>query len=225
MRLRFVRENSLSIVFGLLFFAALVGQSIAGYSEENEILTAHGEASISYGRYLVSSSFGVEMLENWQSEYLQFTLFILATIWLFQRGSNESKREEDLGLETDEQQRVGPHAGPNSPRWARRKDWRHRLYAHSLLLVMVTIFVGSWIGQSVTGWTSYNDDQLQHEQPTVSWASYLGKGDFWERTLSNWQSEFLAVGSMAIFTVYLRQRGSPESKPVGAPHGETGSSG
>jgi hypothetical protein len=225
MRPGFVRDNSLSIVFGLLFLAALVGQSVAGYYEENEILTAHGEASISYGRYLLSSSFGVEMLENWQSEYLQFTLFILATIWLFQRGSNESKREEDLGLETDEQQRVGPHAGRSSPRWARRKDWRHRLYAHSLLLVMLTIFVGSWFGQSFTGLTSYNDQQRQHDQPTISWASYLGKGEFWERTLSNWQSEFLAVGSMAIFTVYLRQRGSPESKPVGAPHHETGSSG
>jgi hypothetical protein len=225
MRSRFVRDNSLSIVFGLLFLAALVGQSVAGYYEENEILTAHGEASISYGRYLVSSSFGVEMLENWQSEYLQFTLFILATIWLYQRGSNESKRAEDLGRETDEQQRVGRHAGANSPSWARRKDWRHRLYANSLLIVMLTIFVGSWFGQSVTGWTSYNEEQVQHDQPTVSWASYLGKGEFWERTLSNWQSEFLAVGSMAIFTVYLRQRGSPESKPVGAPHEETASSG
>jgi Domain of unknown function (DUF6766) len=225
MRARFVRDNSLSIVFGLLFLAALVGQSIAGYYDENEVLEAHGEATISYGSYLVSSAFGVEMLENWQSEYLQFTLFIVATIWLFQRGSNESKREEDLGLETDEQQRVGPHAGPDSPRWARRKDWRQRLYANSLLLVMLTIFVGSWVGQSVTGWTNYNDEQQHHDQQTVSWASYLTRGEFWERTLSNWQSEFLAVGSMAIFTVYLRQRGSPESKPVGAPHHETASSG
>jgi hypothetical protein len=225
MRSRFVRENSLSIVFGLLFLAALVGQSIAGYYEENDVLTAHGEASISYGRYVFSSSFGVEMLENWQSEYLQFTLFILATIWLFQRGSNESKPEEDLGLETDEQQRVGLHSAPSAPRWARRRDWRHSVYAHSLLLVMFTIFVGSWLGQSFTGLTNFNDEQRRHDQPMVSWVSYLGKGEFWERTLSNWQSEFLAVGSMAIFTVYLRQRGSPESKPVGAPHHETGSSG
>jgi hypothetical protein len=222
---RFVRDNSLSIVFGLLFLSALFGQSIAGYSNENEILTAHQEATTSYWDYLTSSSFGVEMLENWQSEYLQFTLFILATIWLFQRGSNESKQEQDLGLETDEQQRVGRHADERSPRWARTKDWRHRLYANSLLLVMVAIFIGSWFGQSVTGWTNYNEEQLQHDQPKVSWISYLGKGEFWERTLSNWQSEFLAVGSIAIFTVYLRQRGSPESKPVGAPHEETASSG
>jgi len=223
--LRFVRDNSLSIVFGLLFLGALVGQSIAGYYNENELLTAHQEPTMSYGDYVTSSSFGVEMLENWQSEYLQFTLFILATIWLFQRGSNESKQEEELGLETDEQQRVGRHANERSPRWARTKDWRYQLYANSLLIVMLTIFIGSWFGQSVTGMTNYNEEQQLHDQPKISWASYLGKGEFWERTLSNWQSEFLAVGSMAIFTVYLRQRGSPESKPVGAPHGETASSG
>ncbi|HET6642979.1 MAG TPA: DUF6766 family protein [Gaiellaceae bacterium] len=220
-----MRDNSLSIVFGLLFLGALVGQSIAGYSNENELLTAHQEPTMSYGDYVTSSSFGVEMLENWQSEYLQFTLFILATIWLFQRGSNESKQEEELGLETDEQQRVGRHADERSPRWARTKDWRYQLYANSLIIVMVTIFIGSWFGQSVTGMTNYNEEQQLHDQAKISWVSYVGKGEFWERTLSNWQSEFLAVGSMAIFTVYLRQRGSPESKPVGAPHGETASSG
>lgn len=225
MRSKFVRDNSLSIVFGLLFLAALVGQSIAGYYNENDVLAAHDEPSVSYRSYLFSSSFGVEMLENWQSEYLQFAFYIFATIWLFQRGSNESKRAADLGLETDEKQRVGRHADQGSPRWARRKDWRYHLYANSLLLVMVVILFGSWLGQSLTGWTNYNDELEQHGQETVSWISYLGRGEFWERTLSNWQSEFLAVGTMAVFTIYLRQRGSPESKPVGAPHGETGSSG
>jgi hypothetical protein len=225
MRSRFLRDNSLSIVFGILFLAALVGQSIAGYYDEKEILAEHQEPAVSYGSYVFSSSFGVEMLENWQSEYLQFTLFILATIWLFQRGSNESKAEEGLGLQSDEEQMVGAHAKEDSPRWARRKDWRHHLYANSLLLVMFAIFVGSWLGQSLTGWRNYNEDQQQHMEAEVSWVRYLGRGEFWERTLSNWQSEFLAVGSMAVFTVYLRQRGSPESKPVGAPHSETASSG
>jgi hypothetical protein len=222
---RFIRDNSLSVVFGVLFLAALLGQAIAGYHDHNEIQIEHDGQPISFARYVFSSSFGVEMLENWQSEYLQFSLFILATIWLYQRGSNESKRLEDVGLETDQQQLVGRHAKADSPRWAKRKDWRHSLYANSLLLVMVVIFFGSWFGQSVTGWREYNDDQSQHAQPEVSWATYLARADFWERTFSNWQSEFLAVGTMAIFTVYLRQRGSPESKPVGAPHHETGSSG
>jgi hypothetical protein len=213
--MRFLRENSLSIVFGLLFLGSLFGQSIAGLHEENELLESHHLPTISYRDYVVSSSFGVDVLENWQSEYLQFSLFILATVWLHQKGSNESKKAEDIGLESDEQQRVRG--------W--RKDWRYHLYANSLLIVMASIFVASWLGQGITGWREYNDDQQFHDQPEVSFVSYLGRADFWDRTFQNWQSEFLAVGSMAVFTIYLRQRGSPESKPVGAPHHETASSG
>ena len=87
---------------------------------------------------------------------------------------------------------------------------------------MTAIFLGSWFAQSVTGWTEYNAQQVEHEQPELSWVGYLGTADFWQTTLQNWQSEFLAVGSMVILSVYLRQRGSPESKPVGAPHDATG---
>jgi uncharacterized protein DUF6766 len=221
----FLRENSLSLAFGLLLVGALVGQSIAGAIEFNEQARAHSEDTISYGRYLLSSHFGVAVLENWQSEFLQFTLFILATIWLVQKGSNESKPLEDAGRESDQKQRVGRFAGPRSPVWAGAAGWRRTLYSNSLLIAMSAIFFASWFGQSVTGWTTYNDEQRDHDQPTVSWAAYLGRADFWERSLQNWQSEFLAIGTMAVFTVYLRQRGSPESKPVGAAHDETGTSG
>ena len=101
----------------------------------------------------------------------------------------------------------------------------HHLYSNSLLIVMGLIFLGSWFAQSVTGWRIYNDEQRAHDDPTVSWSTYVTKANFWEETLQNWQSEFLAVGTMAVFTIYLRQRGSPESKPVGSPYGETGTSG
>jgi hypothetical protein len=222
---RFLRENSLSIFFGILFLASLLGQSIAGWKDYNEELLSHDESVISWGRYLYSSDFGASVLENWQSEFLQFFTFILATIWFVQKGSNESKKLHEIGLETDEQQRVGGAAGPNSPRLARTKNFLHHLYAHSLLIVMGLIFLASWFGQSVTAWTVYNADQVDHEQSAVGWATYLLTPDFWERSLENWQSEFLAVGTMAVFTIYLRQRGSPESKPVGAPHDETGTSG
>ncbi len=175
---------------------------------------------------MLSSDFGQALLENWQSEYLQFALFIAATIWLIQRGSNESKPPADAGLESEQQQRLGRWAGPTSPRWARfRGGFRRSLYSNSLLLVMITIFFLSWFGQSVTGWTKFNDEQRQHDEATVSLTGYLAKPHFWEDTLQNWQSEFLAVGTMAVFTIYLRQRGSPESKPVGAAHDETGASG
>ncbi len=219
--MRFLRENGLSLFFGALFLGTLAAQSVAGLRDYNEQAREHGEQAISYGRYVLSSDFGVEMLENWQSEYLQFFLFILATIWLVQKGSNESKELDQVGFESDQRQKVGGYAQADSPAWAKIRGWRLHLYANSLLLVMGVIFVLSWLGQSFTGWTAYNEDQRTHDEPTVSWVGYLGRPDFWERTFQNWQSEFLAVGSMAILAVYLRQRGSSQSKPVGAAHDTT----
>ena len=221
----FVRENSLSLFFAALFALSLVGQSFAGEHRFNADQVAHGEPASSWWEYVHSADFWGSVMENWQSEFLQFTLFIAATIWLLQKGSNESKKLDATGRESDEQQRVGPHAGPESP-WPARAGgvWR-TAYENSLLVVMGGIFVASWLMQSLGNWRGFNQDQLAHDQATVSWGSYLVRADFWERTLENWQSEFLAVGTIAVFSIYLRQRGSPESKPVGAPHDETGSSG
>jgi membrane protein implicated in regulation of membrane protease activity len=220
-----LKNNSLSLFFLVIFVATLLGQSFAGQHAFNEEQLQHGGEAISWARYVVSSSFGEAVLENWQSEYLQFTLFIVATVWLIQRGSNESKKPEDVGLESDSQQLIGQHAQRNSPLWAKVGGWRTTLYSNSLLLLMFFIFVASWFGQSLTAWNEYSDEQVQHGGSAVSWWEYLARPDFWEKTLQNWQSEFLAVGTMAVFTIYLRQRGSPESKPVGAPHSETASSG
>jgi hypothetical protein len=219
---KFAKHNSLSLFFLALFVLAVVFQAIAGHADFNEDQARHGDPSMSLGRYVVSSEFGTALLENWQSEYLQFTLFILATVWFLQKGSPESKELHKAGRESDEDQLVGPHSRPESPRWAKLAGWRRRIYENSLLIVMVAIWLGSWFAQSVTGVSEYNTERLDHNQLPISWFEYLGRPDFWEKTLQNWQSEFLAVGSMAILAVYLRQRGSPESKPVGAPHHTTG---
>jgi hypothetical protein len=219
---RALRENSLSIVFLAFFLLAVAGQGWAGWHAFNDDATAHHESTISLGRFLTSSSFGNALLENWQSEYLQFTLYILLTVWFIQRGSPESKPPGDAGLGSDEKQLIGEHAPADAPGWARVRGWRTLVYSNSLLLLMVAIWLASWFGQSVTGWSEYNSQQITHKQPTVDWLGYLGSADFWQATLQNWQSEFLAVGSMAVLSVYLRQRGSPESKPVGAPHDATG---
>lgn len=216
------RDNSLSLVFLGFFLAALAGQAVAGWHEYNNDALAHREATIEFGRYLVSSSFGNAVMENWQSEYLQFTLYILLTVWFIQRGSPESKEHRKSGTESDEDQRIGRYADEDSPRWARVRGVRLWIYSNSLVLLMATIWLGSWFAQSVTGWSDYSADQLTHRQPRVDYLEYVGSAHFWESTLQNWQSEFLAVGSMAVFAVYLRQRGSPESKPVGAPHSATG---
>jgi hypothetical protein len=222
---RFLFENGLSAFFLTLFLATLVGQSFAGRNAHNAEELAHGGEPLSWLDYVLSPSFGGAVLENWQSEFLQFTLFILATVWLVQKGSNESKPLEDAGAETKKKQRIGRNAPEDAPRWATFDDWRTRLYENSLLLAMGAIFFATWAGQSLNNWREFDATQREHDEATVSWGTYLLRADFWEKTLQNWQSEFLAVGTMAVFTIYLRQRGSPESKPVGAPHEETGSSG
>jgi hypothetical protein len=222
---RFVRENSLALFFGGIFLAAVVGQSLVGVRVYNEEQVQHGGDAISYTSYLVSSHFGQAVLENWQSEFLQFTLYILATVWLVQRGSPESKKPEKAGGETDKDQLVGHAVQKNSPGWAKVGGWRTWLYSNSLVLAMSSIFFACWAVQSLDGVNEYNQGQQEHGDPTISWITYVGGPDFWEDTLQNWQSEFLAVGTMVVFSIYLRQRGSPESKPVGARHDETGRTG
>ena len=225
---RFLREQSLPLFFFAILIAALVGQAVAGHAQYNNDQTEHAKLLhqqphlISLGRYVTSSNYARAVMENWQSEYLQFTLFILATIWLLQRGSGESKELDKQGRESDKDQKIGKYADADSPLWARVGGIRTVLYSNSLVIVMAAIFFLAWFAQSVTGWSAYNADQREHMEATVSWLGYLGTADFWEASLQNWQSEFLAVGSMAVFSIYLRQRGSPESKPVGEAHEATG---
>ena len=213
------------------FLLALGGQAIAGHADYNNQAEQHAKLlgeepqTISLGRYATSSSFARDVMENWQSEYLQFLLFIMATVWLLQRGSPESKELGKAGTESDQDQAVGRHAAADSPWPVHVGGLATRLYSNSLLILMGAIFLLAWFAQSVSGWTAYNSEASDHLEPAVSWLSYLGTADFWERTLQNWQSEFLAVGSMAVFSIFLRQRGSPESKPVGAPNEATGTEG
>ena len=222
--MRSLRNHGISLFFGALLLAALIGQSFAGLHQFNANAIEHQAQTYSWFRYVTSSEFGGDVLENWQSEFLQFFLYITATVWLLQRGSSESKSEGDAGLMSDESQLVGEYATPDSPTWAGMSGLKRRVYENSLGLAMLFCFLGSWIGQSVNGWRAFNHEQLDHHQAMISWGQYWANADFWDRSLQNWQSEFLAIGTMAVFTIYLRQRGSPESSPVGAPHDATGES-
>ncbi len=219
---KFLKENSLSLVFGVLFLIVLVGQALAGHANFNNEQLSEGLEPISLGRYLTSASFGTDVAENWQSEYLQFFLYIYLTVWLLQKGSPESKPLDQAGLESDREQKVGPFADDKSPKWARAAGWRRTLYSNSLGLVMGLLFLASWSTQSIAGVAAYNEQQLGRLEDPVSWSRYIMEPDFWDRTLQNWQSELLAVASMAILSIYLRQRGSPQSKPVGTSHMATG---
>jgi hypothetical protein len=218
---RVVRDNGLSIFFGVAFVAALVGQSLAGYAAHNEELAEHGHAVVGFWSFVFSSEFAVDVAENWQSEFLQFFLFILATVWLVQRGSPESKRPGQEGPDSDRDQRTGAYAQADSPSLARARGILGVLYSNSLLIAMGTIFVLSWFAQSLAGVVVFNSQSADHGRAPLSWAEYLVTSDFWNRSLQNWQSEFLAVGAMIAFSIFLRQRGSSESKPVGAPHAQS----
>jgi Domain of unknown function (DUF6766) len=221
----FLGRNSLSLAFGGLFLATLVGQAFSGVAAFNDERVTDGLQQISLLRYVTSASFGVDVMENWQSEYLQFFLYIFGTVWLVQLGSAESKEPGKTGTESDKEQKVGQHAEEDSPSWVHAGGWRTALFSRSLGLLMGVLFLLTWASSSVSGWAAFNAEQLMNHEDPVTWLGYLDQGDFWSRTFQNWQSEMLAVGSMAIFSVYLRQRGSPESKPVGASHGATGLTG
>jgi hypothetical protein len=220
--MRGLRDHALSTIFGVLFLIALAGQALTGFAAYNEQQVSDGLTEVTLLSYVTSSNFAVDVAENWQSEYLQFALYILLTVWFVQRGSTESKEPGNEGPGSDEDAQVGEFARPDSPAWARTGGLRRTLYSNSLVAVMLAVFVLSWLAQSIAGQVSFNEEQLASLEAPLTWAEYAVSPDFWSRTLQNWQSEFLAVGSMAVFSVYLRQRGSPESKPVGAPHEETG---
>lgn len=219
----FLRDNALSIVFGIMLLATLAAQSVFGVIGYNDSARAAGMQEISWGRYVTSSSFAVDVAENWQSEYLQFTLFILCTIWFVQRGSSESKKPGEEGRESEEHQKMGRFAEPDSPAWAGAGGWRTALYSHSLVIVMTAIFLLSWAAQAIAGHVASNEERMRDLLEPESMTAYLMSPDFWGRTLQNWQSELLAVGSMTVFAIYLRERGSPESKLVGEPHRQTSS--
>ena len=220
----FLRDNSLSLVFGGLLLATLAGQALWGVAGYNAEARTAGLQQVSLWRYVTSSGFAVDVAENWQSEFLQFVLFIALTVVLVQRGSSESKEPGDEGREGDEQQMVGEFAEPDSPAWAGAGGWRTAIYSHSLLVVMAVIFVGSWSAQAIAGRVADNEERMRDLLDPIGLGAYLVSPDFWGRTLQNWQSELLAIGTMAVFAIYLRERGSPESKEVGAPHEVTRSS-
>jgi hypothetical protein len=217
-----LRDNGLTLAFLGLFLLALVGQAVSGAADYNNQAIADGVDPISLWQYLGTGDFAVDVAENWQSEYLQFLLYIYLTVWLVQRGSPESKKLDQIGRESDDDQEVGDHASAGSPAWARVRGWRLSVYSHSLAAVLGVIFLGSWLAQSVAGRAAYDEEQLRQLETPVTWWGYVTSADFWNRTLQNWQSEFLAVASMVALSIYLRERGSPESKPVGAPHAQTG---
>ena len=218
---RRLRENGLSIVLVSLFLLFLVGQSVTGMREYNDDRREHDEAPVTYSQYLVSANFAESVAENWESEFLQAFAYVILTAVLFQKGSSESKKlDEPEPVDRDPRT---SRVGPDAPGPVRKGGLMLRLYEHSLSLVFALLFLVSLVLHAVGGAGDYNQEQLAHGGSGVSVVGYLGTSRFWFESFQNWQSEFLALAAMVVFSIFLRQRGSPESKPVDAPHSATGS--
>ena len=215
-----LRDNSLSLAMFGLFALFLVGHSVAGYYDYNDDQHTHQQSLLSYPAYLTSGHFWATVFENWESEFLQMAAYVFFTVFLFQRGSAESK-DPDAVDEVDEDPRHHQHY-PQAPGPVRRGGLALTLYAHSLSTVLFVLFVLSFLGHAASGTTHYNHEQRAHGQAPVSMPQYMGTSRFWFESFQNWQSEFLAMGTLAVLSIWLRERGSPESKPVHHSHAKTG---
>jgi hypothetical protein len=217
---KFVRDQGLALTMFGIFAAALIGLAFSGWSSYNQDQAEHGGPGVELGAYLATPNFGEAVFENWESEFLQMGAYVLLTAFLFSRGSAESK-DPDAGEPSDADPRLADK--PKRVPWpVRRGGLVLALYEHSLTIVLFVLFFASFALHGLVGAAEYSAEQLAHGGAAVSPLAYLGTSRFWFESLQNWQSEFLAVGALIVLSIVLRQRGSPESKPVAAPHGETG---
>lgn len=219
-RSRFFRDNGLSLVLMLLFALFLCGHAVSGWFHYNDEQSDHHRPQISFSEYLVSGAFGESVFENWESEFLQMGLYVLLTALLFQRGSSESK-------DPDKKEAVDEDPGarrndPEAPFPVRKGGLLLAIYNHSLAIAFLLLFAISFAGHALCGHRAYNEEAAQHGQPLSSLFQYISSSQFWFESFQNWQSEFLAILAIVVLSIWLRQKGSPESKPVAAPHFKTG---
>jgi hypothetical protein len=215
-----IRERGLTLALMVMFLLSLAGQFVAGLAEYNATQAEHGETVTSATGYLITGHLWEALFENWESEFLQMAVFVLLTTFLVQKGSPESRRPHAMELVDADPRDFADQ--PDAPWPVRRGGFILRLYENSLGLAFVLLFGLSWMGHALGGFAEYAADQLAHGQPRPSLSDYLASSRFWFESFQNWQSEFLSIAAMVWLAVYLRQRGSPESKPVHAPHSETG---
>ena len=213
------RNNGLSIVLFVLFATTLVGQSVAGHRFHNQEQRDHDQPEIGYVEYLRSPAFVEATAENWESEFLQMAFYVILTVFLFQKGSSESKDpegEESVDREPDPKKKDAP--------WpVKQGGLVLHIYKNSLSLALFGLFVVSFAAHAIGGAGDYNEEQREHGKPgDMSALAYMRTSRFWFESLQNWQSEFLAGLWIVVLSIWLRQAGSPESKPVDAAHFETG---
>ena len=216
--MKVLKNNSLSIVFLVLFMIAIVGQAITGLKEHNNEMQEEGGQTLTMSSYLVSGHFLQSTFENWESEFLQMALFVILTMFLYQKGSSESKdpdKEEEVDREPNRRKKNAP--------WPVHKGGIFlAIYKHSLCYTLFLIFILSFIAHWYGSLKDFNEEQSLKGMPMESATQYLSNSRFWFESFQNWQSEFLSVFAIVVLSIFLRQKGSPQSKPVDAPDSETG---
>jgi hypothetical protein len=220
--LRTWRDNGLAVVLTVLFLLCLAGHAVSGWKDDNKHRQQQGQPPVTLGTFIASSEFAETVFENWESEFFQMGFYVLLTVFLYQKGSSESKKHDgtDEVDEDPEEHRDDPEApGP-----VRAGGWQLALYKNSLALAYLVLFLASFIGHAAGGAQKYNNEQRESgSSEQVTTLQYMQTAHFWYESFQNWQSEFLAVLSIVVLSIRLRQWGSPESKPVHAPHSSTGS--
>jgi Domain of unknown function (DUF6766) len=216
-----LRDHGLLVANLLLFVIFFGGMTLTGIRVYNSDQLEHNEQPVSFGQYLLTGHFFEATFENWESEFLQMGSYIVLTAYLFQRGSSESKPIDEPAPQDEDPRDAGSR--PDAPWPVRRGGWVLTAYEHSLSGLFFILFFGAIVGHAIAGAKEYSADEIAHGGQPVTTLQYLGTSQFWFESFQNWQSEFLAVAVIVAASVYLRQRGSPESKPVAEPHHETGS--
>lgn len=216
-----LRNNGLSIVLLSMFLLSLGGQYVMGWHEHNEDQQLHNRPGVGFVEYASTGHFLEATFENWESEFLQMAAFVYLTVFLYQKGSAESK-DPDKKERVDEI-KASSAKDSDMPGPVRKGGLALALYSHSLSLTFSALFLFSFIMHGVGGLHLHNGERLEHGLPADSLGDYMTSTTFWFESLQNWQSEFLSIAAMVILTIFLREKGSPESKPVDTPHWETGS--
>lgn len=212
---RFFRNNGLTLVLLVLFLGTYVGgQLLTGWRAYNDERKEDGEPPVGLPRYVVSPHFLEATAENWESEFLQMFIYVWITAFLFQKGSAESNDPEKKTRERP--------VTAQSPAVVRRGGLWAKVYAHSLSLSLALLFFVSFGLHACASWHLENEQRLQKGESLLSFPEHFMGARFWFESFQNWQSEFLAILSMVVLTIWLREKGSPESKDVAAPHTETG---
>jgi len=216
--MKWLKNNSLSVVFFVLFVVSLIGQIITGMKEHNQKMQDEGGQQVELGQYLTSGHFLQSTFENWESEFLQMALFVVLTMFLYQKGSSESKDPEKEEEEVDQE----PDPNKKDAPWPVQKGGLVlAVYKNSLCYVLFILFIASFVVHLAGSLKDYNEEQLLKGQPTETYMQYIANSRFWFESFQNWQSEFLSVFAIVVLSIFLRQKGSPQSKPVDAPHSQT----